>query len=141
MLQTDLRYQTKRESRPAGRDGQRLVVVSNRLPFQFSRDAEGAWRAVPAGGGLVTALLPVLRNRGGVWIGWPGASGDLQELATALNDSGMRAGYSFSAVELTAEEIHDFYLGFSNEILWPLFHDMQALGNFEPLILAYLLRG
>lgn len=132
MLQTDLRNKIKRESRPAGRHGQRLVVVSNRLPFRFALNAEGAWRAHPSGGGLVTALLPVLRNRGGVWIGWPGATGNVQELATALAESGTRAGYSFSAVELTAEEINEFYLGFSNEIIWPLFHDMQALCNFAP---------
>ncbi len=132
MVQVELRDQLKGESRNARRREQRLVVVSNRLPFQFRLDAEGVWRADPSGGGLVTALLPVLRNRGGVWIGWPGATGNLQELEKALDESGKRAGYSFSAVELTAEEIHDFYLGFSNEIIWPLFHDMQALCNFEP---------
>ena len=33
---------------------------------------------------------------------------------------------------LTAEDVHDFYLGFSNEVVWPLFHDLQSLCNFEP---------
>ena len=59
---------------------ERLVVVSNRLPFTFRRDEEGRWRAEPAGGGLVTALLPVLRHRGGMWIGWTGARGEDAEL-------------------------------------------------------------
>jgi len=116
-----------------GEQAQRLVVVSNRLPFTFHRDAKGAWQAEPAGGGLVTALLPVLRNRGGTWIGWPGASGDPKELASALVESGASAGYSFGAVDLTAKEIHNFYLGFSNEIIWPLFHDLQSLCNFDPV--------
>ncbi|HTQ76985.1 MAG TPA: trehalose-6-phosphate synthase [Burkholderiales bacterium] len=111
---------------------QRLVVVSNRLPFTFKRDEQGAWRAEPGGGGLVTALLPVLRNRGGVWIGWPGTTGDPKELAQALAESGKSAGYSFGAVDLTPEEMHNFYLGFSNEIIWPLFHDLQSLCNFDP---------
>jgi len=115
-----------------GTQPQRLVVVSNRLPFTFSRDDKGAWRAEPGGGGLVTALLPVLRNRGGTWIGWPGATGDPQELAGALAESGASAGYSFGAVDLTAEDIHNFYLGFSNAIIWPLFHDLQSLCNFDP---------
>lgn len=110
----------------------RLVVVSNRLPFAFRRDAAGAWRAEPGGGGLVTALLPILRNRGGVWIGWPGAAGDRGELEGALAEAGSSAGYSFGAVDLTPEEVHDFYLGFSNEIIWPLFHDLQSLCNFDP---------
>ncbi|MGE0876970.1 MAG: trehalose-6-phosphate synthase, partial [Burkholderiales bacterium] len=115
-----------------GNGAQRLVVVSNRLPFAFRRDAEGKWRAEPGGGGLVTALLPVLRNRGGVWIGWPGASGNREELEDALRESGESAGYSFGAVDLTPEEVDKFYLGFSNEIIWPLFHDLQSLCNFDP---------
>jgi trehalose 6-phosphate synthase len=53
----------------------RFIVVSNRLPFSFGRGAGGRWRAEPASGGLVTALLPVLRNRGGTWVGWTGAPG------------------------------------------------------------------
>jgi len=115
-----------------GDNPRRLVVVSNRLPFIFKRDNTGAWIAEPGGGGLVTALLPVLRDRGGVWIGWPGATGDPKELASALAESGARAGYAFGSVDLTPEEIHNFYLGFSNEIIWPLFHDLQSLCNFEP---------
>jgi trehalose 6-phosphate synthase len=124
-------------SRPKGSPRQRephprLVVVSNRLPFAFKRDSSGAWQAEPGSGGLVTALLPILRDRGGVWIGWPGASGDGGALTTALEEAGASAGYSFGAVELTPEEVHDFYLGFSNEIIWPLFHDLQSLCNFDP---------
>lgn len=114
----------------AGRE--RLVVVSNRLPFTFKRDGAGAWRAEPGGGGLVTALLPVLRDRGGMWIGWPGAAGKAAELDAALAAAGADAGYTLAGVPLTAEEMDKFYLGFSNEIIWPLFHDLQSLCNFEP---------
>src|SRR4051812_41114488 len=53
----------------------RLVVVSNRLPLVFRRDA-GQWTTTGGSGGLVTALLPVLRHRGGTWIGWPGVPAD-----------------------------------------------------------------
>ncbi len=132
MVRAILRKHSKRAPKPAGRGGRRLVIVSNRLPFQFSRNKKGVWHAEPAGGGLVTALLPVLRNRGGIWIGWPGATGNPQELSAALAESGENAGFSFGAVDLTAEQIHNFYLGFSNEIIWPLFHDMQGLCNFDP---------
>ncbi len=111
---------------------ERLVVVSNRLPFTFRRGDEGRWRAEPAGGGLVTALLPVLRHRGGVWVGWTGASGEDAALTAALDAEGEGAGFTLKAVPLSAEEVHDFYLGFSNEIVWPLFHDLQSLCNFEP---------
>ena len=48
-----------------------LVVVSNRLPFAAVRGENGEWQIEPGSGGLVTALRPVLGNRGGRWIGWP----------------------------------------------------------------------
>ena len=49
--------------------GRNLLVVSNRLPIVLSRDDHGTWSARAGSGGLVTALVPVLRSRGGVWIG------------------------------------------------------------------------
>ena len=109
----------------------RLVVVSNRLPFAFTRARDG-WAATPGSGGLVTALLPVLRDRGGTWIGWPGASGDESGLGQALARAGAEAGYDLVAVHLDEDEVRSFYHGFSNEVLWPLFHDLVPLCNFEP---------
>jgi trehalose 6-phosphate synthase len=116
----------------ARRSRSRLIVVSNRLPYAFRRAARGRWRAEPGSGGLVTALLPVLRNRGGTWIGWPGAAGSAREFAPALAAAGAEAGYRLEAVPLAADEVRDFYLGFSNEMIWPLFHDLPSLCNFDP---------
>jgi len=110
----------------------RLVVVSNRLPYAFQLGADGRIRAEPASGGLVTALRPVLRDRGGMWIGWGGSSAPARSIATALATAGKEAGYSLAAVPLGEEQVRDFYLGFSNEIVWPLFHDLPSLCNFEP---------
>jgi trehalose-6-phosphate synthase len=45
--------------------GQRLLIVSNRLPLKLTRERSGTWRLDRGSGGLVTALAPVLRNRGG----------------------------------------------------------------------------
>src|SRR5262249_1964444 len=53
-----------------------LIIVSNRLPFAAARDESGGWKVEPGSGGLVTALRPVLRNRGGRWIGWSGATAE-----------------------------------------------------------------
>jgi trehalose 6-phosphate synthase len=114
------------------RSRERLIVVSNRLPFTFRRDNGAGWRADPASGGLVTALMPVLRHRGGMWIGWTGAHGEDPDLAAALERAGEDAGFTLRSVPLTADEVHEFYLGFSNEVVWPLFHDLQSLCNFEP---------
>ena len=107
-----------------------IVVVSNRLPVVLSREAEG-WNVEPGSGGLVTALAPVLRDRGGIWIGWPGTAGD-GDIADALETISGDTGYALVPVELSAEEIQRHYRGFSNEIIWPLFHDLQSHCNFDP---------
>src|SRR5687768_750237 len=126
-FQQRLRPLKKRTRGPQGR----LIVVSNRLPFAFSRAPGGRWRAEPASGGLVTALLPVLRNRGGTWVGWTGAPGAAKEFSSALSAVSREAGYDLVGVPLGEQEVHDFYLGFSNEVIWPLFHDLPSLCNFD----------
>ena len=114
------------------RGKQRLVVVSNRLPYVFKRDADGRWRTESGAGGLVSALLPVLRDRGGSWIGWPGTVETGDDLEAAVSAAGKVAGFALRAVMLDKKAVQDFYHGFSNEIIWPLFHDLKSLCNFEP---------
>jgi trehalose 6-phosphate synthase len=109
----------------------RLVVVSNRLPVAVEREGDG-WSVRPGSGGLVTAMAPILRGRGGVWIGWPGASG-APEIGRFLRQAGAEAGYDLRGVPLTAEEERHFYIGFCNEILWPLFHDLLDRCNMDPI--------
>ena len=57
----------------------RLVIVSNRLPVVLEQSGKGHWRAEPGSGGLVTAMAPVLKDRGGIWIGWPGTAADQED--------------------------------------------------------------
>ncbi|MFJ5117062.1 trehalose-6-phosphate synthase [Kitasatospora sp. NPDC088548] len=106
----------QRSAAPPGGAG--LVVVANRLPVSLERDADGTerWRHSP--GGLVNALEPFLRAHQGAWVGWPGASG--ASAAPPPQDDGLR----LHPVELTAEDVRDFYEGFSNATLWPLYHDV-----------------
>jgi trehalose 6-phosphate synthase len=109
----------------------RLVVVSNRLPIVFTRGQEGEWLIKRGSGGLVTAIAPVLRDRGGLWIGWTGKVGrtDFSE----PSDQGSKLiGYTLKQVVLNEEEINKYYYGFSNEILWPLFHDLIPMCDFNP---------
>jgi trehalose 6-phosphate synthase len=108
----------------------KLVLISNRLPISIVRN-DGKWTAVPSSGGLVTALGPVLRNRGGLWVGWPGAARTpgLKRLVEAEQKN---IGFELSPVMLTQEEQDKFYFGFSNEIVWPLFHGLQSLCNYDP---------
>jgi trehalose 6-phosphate synthase/phosphatase len=117
---------------PGSGSRSKLVVVSNRLPYVFQRDASGKWKATPGSGGLVTALLPVLRDRGGTWIGWPGVAGPTRSLAPLLAGAGEEAGYRLQPVALDDDEVREFYFGFANEVVWPLFHDLPSLCNFDP---------
>lgn len=109
----------------------RPVVVSNRLPYVIQRDADGRYSAAPGSGGLVAALLPVLRDRGGSWIGWSGLGGDDDGVQQALDDANEGA-FSLHSVPLSEDEVENFYHGFANEVIWPLFHDLASLCNFAP---------
>ena len=108
----------------------RLIVVSNRLPFALDSIGEDLWTVTPAAGGLVSAVEPVLRERGGTWIGWPGIAGEVPKEPLAEATRG--AGYEVVPVSLSEAERHEFYYGYSNEVIWPLFHDLQNFCNFEP---------
>jgi trehalose 6-phosphate synthase/phosphatase len=112
--------------------GRRLIVVSNRLPFVFCRADDGSWQPHAGSGGLITALLPVLRNRGGIWIGWPGIDDVSTELGDAAKQASNEAGYRLIMVPLSHSEVEGFYLGFANRIIWPLFHDLQSHCDFDP---------
>jgi trehalose 6-phosphate synthase len=107
-------------------------VVSNRLPYVLEKDSGGRWALRPGSGGLVTALLPVLRDRGGVWIGWPGVTDDIPGAKKFLAKAAGPTGYAFEPVLLTREEIDRYYHGYSNEIIWPLFHDLLSQCRFGP---------
>jgi trehalose 6-phosphate synthase len=94
-----------------------FVVVANRLPVDRHEQADGSteWRRSP--GGLVTALAPVMRANDGAWIGWVGAPDDAPEPF-------VHAGMSLIPVGLSREEVEQYYEGFSNSTLWPLYHDV-----------------
>ncbi|PYK73175.1 MAG: trehalose-6-phosphate synthase, partial [Verrucomicrobia bacterium] len=108
----------------------RLIVVSNRLPFALDSSAEDLWTVTPAAGGLVSAIEPVLRERGGTWIGWPGIAGEIP--SGPFEEATRNAGYAVVTVGLSEAERDEFYYGYSNEVIWPLFHDLQNFCNFEP---------
>jgi trehalose 6-phosphate synthase len=112
----------------------RLVIVSNRLPVVLKQDEAGGWQAEPGSGGLVTAMAPILKDRGGLWIGWPGSvrQGVDMDLEGLLRQAVGEGSYTFKPVSLTAGEVEGYYHGFANEILWPLFHDLQTRCNFDP---------
>jgi len=105
--------------RSGGAPRRRLVAVSNRVV-----NPRGAARA----GGLAVALLEALEARGGLWFGWSGRIGDEPEPRMVQTEAGP---ISLATVDLTREEHEDYYNGFANSALWPLFHFRLDLATFD----------
>jgi trehalose 6-phosphate synthase len=106
----------------------RLIIVSNRLPITAETTDAGI-RLNPSSGGLVTALIPVLQQQGGSWVGSLDACCD--ELPEHLiADWPSTNGYSLEPVFLSSDKGKSLYLGFSNEIIWPLFHGLSSRCKF-----------
>lgn len=102
-----------------------VIIVSNRLPVSVKRE-EGQLTFYPSVGGLATGLSSYVKNRKNLWIGWPGiASDELSE-----NDQNIitleLAKHNCVPVFLTKQQIDDYYNGYSNTILWPLFHSLRT---------------
>ena len=107
-----------------------LVIVSNRLPVRIARVGKKL-KLVSGSGGLVTALAPVLRDRGGIWIGWDGDKSS-QSHTELFKKESIKIGYSLRPITLTSQEVEHYYEGFSNATLWPLFHDFLDHCQFQP---------
>ncbi len=107
-----------------------LVLVSNRIPITISSE-NGKLTGHPSSGGLVSALEPLLKEHGGLWVG-SGGTEDSPEIRKILKQASGENPYKYVPLFLTEEEQNKFYEGFSNEIIWPLFHDLQSRCNFDP---------
>ncbi|HEX6976412.1 MAG TPA: bifunctional alpha,alpha-trehalose-phosphate synthase (UDP-forming)/trehalose-phosphatase [Vicinamibacterales bacterium] len=98
----------------------RLLIVSNRLPVTADTTSAGL-RLEPASGGLVTGLRPWHESGQGVWIGWPGDVSRLSVEERTDLDRQLEAR-AIVPVYLSRDDIERYYHGFSNRVLWPLFH-------------------
>lgn len=116
---------------PASRTPGRIIVVSERLPIVLTREEGTRWRAAPARGALISALAPVLCDRRGVWIGWPGVTvEELPGIRRVLAGAIQEGGYSLRPVALTGRD-RTGGAAFCGEVLWPLFHGLSTECNFD----------
>lgn len=100
------------------------MVVANRLPVDRVVEPDGSvlWRSSP--GGVVSALEPVMHERKAAWVGWPGVSGEV-DIPDGASDLWL------VPVQISDLEHEEYYEGFSNATLWPLYHDVVAKPEFH----------
>ncbi|RZJ40815.1 MAG: trehalose-6-phosphate synthase, partial [Brevundimonas sp.] len=99
----------------------RLIVVSNRV--SAPRDP-----AASSMGGLAMALSAALKTYDGLWFGW---SGETVEHFTGELKMEDRAGVKVALVDLEAQDVDEYYNGYANKTLWPLFHHRVDLTAYE----------
>jgi trehalose 6-phosphate synthase len=97
----------------------RVIAVSNRVPAPGGE---------PAAGGLATALRSALQQSGGLWFGWSGETVEGTPGEVSLREED---GISYATMDLDAADHHGYYEGYSNQILWPLFHSRVDLVVFD----------
>lgn len=109
---------------------QKFIIVSNRLPVSVSK-VDGELTYTPSSGGLATAMSS-LDNGEQLWIGWPGiASDDLTSADKTAITRKLTEEYGCYPVFLSQDQVQNFYEGYANDTLWPLFHYFQSFAKYE----------
>lgn len=100
-----------------------IVVVSNREPYVHTKNGDKITHYIPASG-MVTAIEPLMKSCGGIWVAHGSGTGDKQSVDQKdhVNVPPDEPKYTLRRVWLTEEEENGYYLGLSNEGLWPLCH-------------------
>lgn len=108
----------------------RLLVIANRLPFSITkRDGEFNFRQSP--GGLATGLSSLPESFKRLWIGWPGITNEKLGSKGKAQISKMLAGENCHPIFLSKKELEQYYEGFCNKTIWPLFHYFPVRTVYE----------
>lgn len=114
-----------------------VVIVSNRLPISVKK-VDGKLEFYPSVGGLATGLSSYVKDKRNKWIGWPGVPSDDLSEAEQQQISDELIKHNCYPVFLKQKQLDEYYNGYSNTILWPLFHDLPAeLGDHDRTWKAY----
>lgn len=113
--------------------GKKLILASNREPYTHEKTRAGVV-CERSRGGLVSALDPVMQACGGTWVAWGSTATDFEvadsEGKVHVPPEGPK--YTLKRIRLSEEEAGDYYRGFSNQILWPLFHLFTGKTRYDP---------
>ncbi len=108
----------------------RLLIVSNRLPVSITKRGRNL-SFQPSAGGLATGLSSFCSSHDSLWFGWPGISKDILSKKQRLQITQSLKKRSCCPVFLSAKEVRNYYQGFSNKTIWPLFHYFQFYTIYE----------
>ncbi|MDW3191867.1 MAG: trehalose-6-phosphate synthase [Cytophagales bacterium] len=104
---------------------QKTIIVSNRLPVTIEQH-KNEFEVQASNGGLISALGSIYPGEDSIWIGWNGIVADednkeqLNEIAADLSEQNL------VPVSLTEDQVEGFYNGFTNSVIWPVFHDQLS---------------
>lgn len=106
----------------------KTIIVSNRLPVRIIQE-DNSFYYMPSEGGLATGLSSIYKEGDNMWVGWPGQNvkkeEDKLQIKKDLKEENM------IPVFLSKKLIENFYEGFSNDTIWPIFHYFLQYANFE----------
>lgn len=109
----------------------RIIIVSNRLPFTIAKKDNG-YQLTPSSGGLASSLssyIKSLKSKNYLWIGWTGSETDKKEMPDIRQK--LSEEQNFIAINLPKTSIKNFYQGFCNSTIWPLFHNFIPYAEFK----------
>ncbi len=109
----------------------RLLIISNRLPLNAERK-DGKLNFQPSLGGLATALGVFYKSRPSLWIGWPGIEQEKLQKGEEKEIEDKLAEEKCYPVFLSGKDVDDFYFGFCNQSIWPLFHYFPQYVEYDP---------
>ncbi|HLV24353.1 MAG TPA: bifunctional alpha,alpha-trehalose-phosphate synthase (UDP-forming)/trehalose-phosphatase [Moheibacter sp.] len=109
----------------------KTIIVSNRLPLNVCIQESGEVKVSPSVGGLATGMKSIHQNSESLWIGWAGVPSDEIDHPTAEEIKNLALNEKCITVDLSEQEIEDYYFGFSNRVLWPLFHYFMEFVDYD----------
>ena len=101
----------------------KVVVISNRVMLPTKKKPEAA-------GGLAVALLDTLQETSGIWFGWSGDITSNKDIKPVVKKD---KGITFATVDLVKKDYENYYNGYCNEVLWPIFHYRLDLVNYTKM--------
>ncbi len=118
----------------------RLIIVSNRLPISVSKRG-GKLSFKKSAGGVATGLASFYREYDSLWVGWPGIASDNLTVGEKKEVEEKLLKENCVPIFLSQREIDNYYLGFCNRTLWPLFHYFTQYAEYSKSFWVYYKRS